>query len=504
MNLAVWIVRAGRAHGNLPALAVGARIVRTYAEAARRTAALAAGLRGRMGLGVGSRVAIFAKNSPEYVESMFAIWHAGLVAVPINNKLHASEVAYILENSGARLVFGSADLAATIADANKAGVPAIELGSRAFEALIGEETAPIHAAAPDEPAWLFYTSGTTGRPKGAMLSHRNLQAMTLGYFASVDRIRPGDAILHAAAMSHGSGAYMVPHVAMAATNVVPESGGFDPAEILRTIARWPGTSMFAAPTMVNRMVRHGAQIDPTNLKTLIYGGGPMYIEDARAALTRLGPRLVQIYGQGESPMTITCLDRETIDDRTHPRWLERLGSVGLPFPNVEVRVGDADDNPCAVGESGEVLVRGDSVMQGYWRNPDATAQTLRNGWLHTGDVGAFDEDGYLTLKDRSKDVIISGGANIYPREVEEVLLRHPKVEEVSVIGRRDPDWGEVVVAYFVGEATPAELDALCLEKIARFKRPKDYVRVDGLPKNNYGKILKTELRKLDAQRQAPA
>ena len=503
MNLAVWMARAGRAQGSLPALAVGARMVRNYAEAARRTAALAAGLRGQMGLAVGSRVAIFAKNSPQYVESLFAIWHAGLVAVPINSKLHASEVAHILENSETRLVFGSADLAATIADANKGGVPAIELGSRAFEALIGEETAPIHAAEPDDLAWLFYTSGTTGRPKGAMLSHRNLQAMTLGYFASVSRVRPGDAILHAAPMSHGSGLYVLPHVAMAAASVVPESGGFDPVEIFKTIAQWPGTSMFAAPTMVNRMVRHGAQIDPANLKTLIYGGAPMYIEDAQAALTRLGPRLVQIYGQGESPMTITCLDRETIDDRTHPRWLERLGSVGLPFPNVEVRVGDASDNPCPVGESGEVLVRGDPVMLGYWRNPEATAETLRNGWLHTGDVGAFDEHGYLTLKDRSKDVIISGGANIYPREVEEVLLHHPKVEEVSVIGRRDSDWGEVVVAYFVGEATPAELDALCLEKIARFKRPKDYVRIDGLPKNNYGKILKTELRTLDAKRQGP-
>ncbi len=199
-------------------------------------------------------------------------------------------------------------------------------------------------------------------------------------------------------------------------------------------------------------------------------------------------------------MTITCLDRETIGDEAHPRRLERLGSVGLPFPNVEVRIGDADD-PCPVGDSGEVLVRGHPVMLGYWRNPQATAETLRNGWLHTGDVGALDEDGYLTLKDRSKDLIISGGSNIYPREVEEVLLRHPKVEEVSVIGRRDEEWGEVVVAYVVGEAAPAELDALCLEKMARFKRPKDYVRVEALPKNNYGKILKTELRAWEAKRQ---
>jgi long-chain acyl-CoA synthetase len=504
MNLAAWMARAGRAYGSLPALAVGGRTVRTYAEAAGRTAALAAGLRRRLGLAAGDRVAIVAKNAPEYVEALFATWHAGLAAVPVNSKLHAGEVAYILEHSGSRLVFGSADLSATIAAANTQAASVIAFGSAAFEALIGEETAPIHAAAPDDLAWLFYTSGTTGKPKGAMLSHRNLQAMTLAYFASVGRVRPGDAILHAAPMSHGSGLYILPHVAMGAANVVPESGGFEPAEIFETIARWPGTSMFAAPTMVKRLVRHDSAVDLTNLKALIYGGGPMYVEDAQAALARLGPRLVQIYGQGESPMTITCLDREAIADKAHPRWLDRLGSVGRPFPNVEVRIGDAADDPCAVGASGEVLVRGDTVMRGYWRDPAATAEALRNGWLHTGDVGALDADEFLTLKDRSKDLIISGGANIYPREVEEVLLQHPKVEEVSVIGRRDAEWGEVVVAYIVGEATAAELDALCLEKMARFKRPKEYVRIDALPKNNYGKVLKTDLRLMDANRQGAA
>jgi long-chain acyl-CoA synthetase len=501
MNVALWMEQAGRTHGGRPALAVGGRVLRGYAETARRVAALAAGLSGRIGLAPGERVAVVAKNSPEYVEALFAIWHAGLAAVPVNAKLHAGEIAYILESSGGRLVFTSTDLEASVGEANKAGAPQITLGSKDYEALIGDERAPLHPAGPDDLAWLFYTSGTTGQPKGAMLSHRNLVAMSMAYFASVDLIRPGQSILHAAPMSHGSGIYILPHVAMAATNVVPESAGFDPAEIFATLANWPGTSMFAAPTMVNRLVRHPGDITPGNLKTLIYGGAPMYGEDAQAALERLGPRLVQIYGQGESPMTITCLGRETIADQTHPRWLERLGSAGLPYPNVEVRVGDADDRPCAVGESGEVLVRGDPVMLGYWQNPEATAETLRNGWLHTGDVGAFDAEGFLTLKDRSKDLIISGGSNIYPREVEEVLLQHPGVEEASVIGRRDSDWGEVVVAYVVGEATPAELDALCLEKIARFKRPKDYVRVEVLPKNNYGKILKTELRALDAARE---
>jgi long-chain acyl-CoA synthetase len=260
-------------------------------------------------------------------------------------------------------------------------------------------------------------------------------------------------------------------------------------------------SMFAAPTMVKRLLDFGGGADPVNLRTMIWGGAPMYVEDALKALDRFGPRLAQIYGQGESPMTITTLSRQDIADREHPRWLDRLGSAGKPYACLEVKVADGDDRALPVGETGEILCRGDVVMPGYWRNPEASAQTLRGGWLHTGDVGAFDAEGYLTLKDRSKDVIISGGSNIYPREVEEVLLKHSSVREVSVIGRPHAEWGEVVVAYVVGEARPGELDELCLSEIARFKRPKDYVFVDALPKNNYGKILKTDLRDLDSKRQ---
>jgi long-chain acyl-CoA synthetase len=226
----------------------------------------------------------------------------------------------------------------------------------------------------------------------------------------------------------------------------------------------------------------------------------MYVEDTIKALERFGPRLAQIYGQGESPMTITTLSRAEIADRDHPRWRERLASAGRPFACLEVMIADANDGAVPIGAAGEILCRGDSVMTGYWRNPDATAAALRGGWLHTGDIGAFDSDGYLFLKDRSKDMIISGGSNIYPREVEEVILMHPAVREAAVIGRPDREWGEVVVAFVVGEADREALDALCLAHIARFKRPKDYVFVDALPKNNYGKILKTELRQLDAQR----
>ncbi len=201
-------------------------------------------------------------------------------------------------------------------------------------------------------------------------------------------------------------------------------------------------------------------------------------------------------------MTITVLPRDEVADREHPRWRERLASVGRPFRCIDVMVATGDESPLPSGEAGEILCRGDTVMAGYWQNPAASAATLRGGYLHTGDVGAFDSAGYLTLKDRSKDLIISGGSNIYPREVEEVLLKHGRVREVSVIGRPDREWGEVVVAYVVGDAPAAELDALCLSAIARFKRPKDYVFVDTLPRNNYGKVLKTELRTIDSAQSA--
>lgn len=223
----------------------------------------------------------------------------------------------------------------------------------------------------------------------------------------------------------------------------------------------------------------------------------MYVEDIRRALDRFGPRLAQIFGQGESPMTGTVLSKEIIADSDHPRWLERIGSAGIANSLCEVRIGDADDNPLPPEEAGELLLRGNSIVKGYWQNPEATQATFRNGWLHTGDIGSVDEEGFFTIKDRSKDMIISGGSNIYPREVEEVLLTDARVKEVSIIGRPDPEWGEVVVAYVVGDVRASDLDRICLDRIARFKRPKEYVFVQELPKNNYGKILKTELRELD-------
>ena len=504
MNIANFLARAARAYPDSPAVSVGDKVWIRYGALMARVAAMAANFRDVLRLQPGDRVAMAMGNCPEYVELWYAAWTAGLATVPMNAKLHPKELEYILQNSGARVCFVTPDFAQSLATL-KPGLPAleriVEVGSAEYRKLQqGGRSMGIHETPPDDTAWLFYTSGTTGRPKGVMITHRNLMTTSLCFFATVDSIGRGDCIVHAAPMSHGSGHYNFAYVMAAANQVIPESGHFDPAEICSLFDAWRGVGMFAAPTMVHRLVAHVRGHAPAleGLKTIVYGGGPMYQQDIRNALDAMGPHFAQIYGQGESPMTITVLSKADINDHAHPRHEARLASVGIAQPAVEVRVADDDDKSLPAGEIGEILVRGESVMRGYWGNPEASAETLRNGWLHTGDVGSFDADGYLTLRDRSKDMIISGGSNIYPREVEEVLLKHPAVSEVSVVGRQHPDWGEEVVAFVVTRDSvriaEKELDALCLDHIARFKRPKSYLFVSELPKNNYGKVLKTVLR----------
>lgn len=503
MNMASWLARNGQANPALPAVGYGRRVVATYGELAERSARLAGGLAQRFGLQPGDRVVIAAKNEADYVTALYATWWAGAVAVPVNAKLHAQEIAFAIDDSGASVVLASRDIAEAIAVVAPQRMRyLVALSGQDWRNLLQSDPLALASQNDDDMAWLFYTSGTTGKPKGACLSHANLAAMSYAYLGEVDPTVVGDTTLHAAPMSHGAGLYMMAHILRGGVNVVPESGGFDAQEVFELAAHWQRMSLFAAPTMVKRMVAEADKADPAAFRTIIYGGGPMYVEDAIAALDAFGPRLAQIYGQGETPMTITVLDRKTIADRTRANWRAVLGCVGAPFGMVDVMVCDDEGNALPAGISGEILVRGPTVMRGYWQNETASAATLKDGWLHTGDIGTFGEDGYLTLKDRSKDVIISGGSNIYPREIEEVLLVHPDVTEVSVIGRPDPEWGEVVVAYVVGKAAVVELDNLCLDRIARFKRPKDYIFIDALPKNNYGKIVKTILRDMDVQRRA--
>lgn len=461
-----------------------------------RVLCLAGGLRERCR--AGDRVAIYSENRAEYVEVLFAVWAAGLVVVPINAKLHGKEAAWITEDAGAALVFVSYTL-----------VVGLELAAPAMAdrlvVLDGAAYRDLAASAPIEPlvvgpealAWLFYTSGTTGRSKGAMLTHRNLLAMTLAHLVDVESPDEHSSQLHAAPMSHGSGMCLLPSVARGSRQVIPASGAFDPEEFLDLCDCHPACGAFLAPTMVQRLrlAVESGRARPRHLYSIVYGGGPMYVEELKKSMIVLGPVFSQIYGQGEAPMTITCLDcaaHAGNDD-------EVLGSVGWPRSGVDVRVVDPDGRPLPPGEVGEIVCRGDVVMSGYWGNPAATREALRDGWLRTGDMGSFDQRGLLMLRDRSKDVVISGGSNIYPREVEEVLLTYPGVAQACVLGRPDEEWGETVVAFVVrapgASATASDLDAHCLANIARFKRPKEYHFVGELPTSGYGKVLKSELRK---------
>jgi len=504
MSLADLLWRAACAHPSRPAILQGTALHADHAQWACRSAVLAARLRDA-GLAPGERVLLFMRNHVRYLEAMWACWWAGLVGVPVNAKLHVREVEWIVANSGARVGFVTRD----VAPAPLAGLERqIDIESAEGDAWFApasdfRRVAPVPRELGDA-AWLFYTSGTTGRPKGVTLTHRNLMTMGLGYAVDVDPISPGDAMVYAAPMSHGAGIYAIPHLMAGARHVVPASGGVDPAELFELGRAVGPLSTFAAPTIVKRLVDHaefmgwGPDDGARSFKTIVYGGAPMYLADIQRALRVMGPRFVQIYGQGETPMVGTVLSRAALADTAHPRHLQRLASVGQAQTPVRVRVADAQGRPLPVGEIGEVLVKGDSVMAGYWCNEDATRQAIRDGWLFTGDVGCLDEDGFLTLKDRSKDLIISGGSNIYPREVEEALLTAPGVKEVSVVGAPDAEWGEVVVAFVVAQpgagVSADSLDAHCLAQIARFKRPKHYRFVPELPKNNYGKVLKTALR----------
>lgn len=511
MNPAEWLRRAAQVHPENPALFRGNTQVADYAGFAARAAAIAGALQAR-GIGPGDRVAIVMTNCTEYLEALYGIWWAGAAAVPVNAKLHAKETAWILDNAQTRLVLATPAIGAALAPLLPDCVQQmIVTDSTDWQALY--DAAPLPSPAPmtgDTMIWLFYTSGTTGRPKGVMITAGNMLAMVAGYHADLGTHTAADATLYAAPMSHGAGIYNFLFVLAAARHVVPVSGGFDPGEVLDLSAQTNRVTMFAAPTMVRRLTdtalaqgESGQGESGQGIDRIIYAGGPMYLADILQAGEVLGDRFAQIYGQGECPMAITVLPRAMVRDRAHPRWRDRLAGVGYQQSVSAVRIVDDTGTPRPTGEIGEITVRGPAVMAGYWRNPQATADTIRDGWLWTGDMGALDADGFLTLHDRSKDMIVSGGSNVYPREVEELLLTHPHVAEVAVVGRPHPDWGEEVVACIVPTPgttpDPAALDQLCRDNIARFKAPKTYLTLPALPKNNYGKVVKTTLRAQVAQ-----
>lgn len=493
MNVYSMLTDAIRRRGDETAIAYGERRL-SYRAFDGTCAALGQWLETK-GCARGDRVLLFLRNGFEFPALLMAVIRAGFVVVPTNAKLHPREVAWIAGDAEPRVIFTHREFVEDLKEALPQHMPVEVIAIESFrlpEPLV-EPGAPAETA-PDEPAWIFYTSGTTGKPKGATLSHRNLVASAVNCLADVFDFRQTDRVLHVAPLSHGSGLYLLPSLARGAENIIYDRAGFRPDEVFDAVAALSITAIaFVAPTMIVRFLEARPRDDIGSLRGVIYGGATIHLEHIRAAVDRFGPLFHQLYGQGEAPMTISYLpagDHLGADDGT-------LLSAGYVRAGVEVRIVDEQDRDVPPGEDGEICVRGDVVMSGYWRNPDATAKALRGGWLHTGDIGHFDEVGRLRVLDRRHDTIISGGTNIYPKEIEDVLAGHPAVREVIAFGLPDPEWGESVAVAIVrgdGALDEAGVLAFCRERLASFKKPKHVHFLDELPKSAYGKVLRRELR----------
>lgn len=508
MHLANLFRRTVHMHSSRAALATGQGAAITYGELDKRVNAIAHMLRTDYGLAPGDRVCIAMKNCAEYAQAMWACWVAQLCIVPVNSKLHPREIKYILEDSQSRVCLSRGEFLTELQQAaNDLPVAFVDVSAPAWQSAAQSgnalaDNSVLNGDCAQELAWLFYTSGTTGQPKGVMLSHENLSAMALNFHADMLAIDSNDVLIHVAPMSHGGGLYGIAYLMKGGLQVVSESGGFDEGELAALLQHYERSSLFAAPTIVNRMVKHvvSKRSDLSGLRCFLVGGAPFYAEDIKRAVATFGARVAQMYGQGESPMTISAIRAEMLAEAVAENDSTVLDSVGYPQTSIDIRIEDSEGKSLSPGALGEIVVYGPTVMRGYWNNPDATRKTLAAGGLRTGDVGYLDERGLLHLKDRSKDVIISGGTNIYPREVEDALLTHSAVKEVAVVGVKDVEWGEAVTAVVVltEQVSVSELDDTCVNVIARFKRPKHYIFVEELPKNPTGKVLKNELRQIAA------
>ncbi len=508
MNVGTLFTKSARSFPDRMAIAYGDYEL-SYQQANERINKLANALRG-LGIQKGSNLAILLHNCPEFLETLYACFKAGLGSVPINFRLHPKECSFIIDNSEAVAVVLGEDFRDSLY-ALRNEMPRIKHyicitdpleGMIHYEALLKNQPTSFtdEEVERDHLAWLFYTSGTTGRPKGAMLTHHNLLVMTMNFFADMSPLGPDDVVLHAAPLSHGSGLYGIPNVAKAAANVILKSKTFDPKVVFETIQRRKVTNMFMAPAMIKRLITSPEidNYDLRSLKCINYGGAPIYEEDLKAAVRKLGQVFVQLFGQAEAPMTISYLRKEEHLLEGTAEQMKHLTSAGFPRTDVEIKIVDPNDKELPPGKMGEIVVRGEVVMKGYWKDLEATAETLRGGWLHTGDLGIMDEKSYVYILDRAKDMIISGGENIYSREIEDVILKHPAVFEVAVIGVPDEKWGEsikAIVALKQGQKV-AEEDIInfCKEHLASYKKPKSVEFIDAIPKNPYGKVLKRALR----------
>jgi long-chain acyl-CoA synthetase len=492
LNLASLLTNAARWFPDRPAVTWGTETI-TYGELDKQVAALDGWLRSH-DVGQDTRVAVFMNNRPEFLMAMFGTWRCGAALVPCNARLTAEELSFLVSDSGAAVVITDETHAGTARAA--AGDAIVCVAGPELRAILNGERTP--AVAPeavdvrsDDLAWLFYTSGTTGQPKGAMLSHGTLAFVTVSWLADLTPLNENDVTLHAAPLTHGAGFHALAATARAAHQVIPDSPSFDPLRIFDLIRAYGVTNTWMVPTQIV-MLTEAAPSDPDlpSLQYVLYGGAPMTPAATERALRRFGPIFVQLYAQGETPMTATVLRRE--DHRP-----ELFGSAGRARPGMDVAIQDVDGRTLAPGAVGEVVVRGAAIMSGYWGRAEATAEALRDGWLHTGDLGRLTDDGVLFLLDRSKDLIISGGSNVYAVEVEQVLSAHPGVGDVAVIGVPDDLWGEIVVAVVVpadGDLDTDVLEKYCRASLAGYKIPRRWLQVESLPRNAYGKVVKRDLR----------
>jgi fatty-acyl-CoA synthase len=506
MNLAHFVTQNARRHADLPGFIWGDKTW-NWRDIDAQVSALAAALAKR-GIAKGDRILVHSKNGDEMFFSMFAAFRLGAVWVPTNFRLMPDEVAYLASASGAKAFLCHGDFPE---HAVAVSGPALEFTWRIGDGPFGEtsltEAIKANAGAAvanvavdyDDPCWFFFTSGTTGRSKAAVLTHGQMAFVVNNHLADLTPdTTERDASLVVAPLSHGAGIHQLMQTARGVPTILLPSEKFDIAEAFRLIERYKVSNMFTVPTILKMMAEHPAadKFDHSSLRYVIYAGAPMYREDQKAALKKLGGVLVQYFGLGEVTGNITVLPRELHDPEDGPH--ARIGSCGFERTAMQVSIQGDDGRELKPFETGEICVIGPAVFAGYYDNPEANAKAFRDGWFRTGDLGHMDEQGFVYITGRASDMYISGGSNIYPREVEEKILTHPGIGEVAVLGVPDPMWGEIGIAVCVpregAEVTEAEMAGFLSPKVPRYKMPKRFFFWDELPKSGYGKIPKRLIR----------
>ena len=506
MNLAHMLTQNARRHGDRIGFVWGDKSW-TWREIDSAVSALAAALAAR-GIGKGDRILVHSKNCEEMFWSMFSAFRLGAVWVPTNFRLMPDEVAYLASASAAKAFLCHGDFPD---HAKVVSGPAFVWGigeegtfgeRRVSEAIAAHAGAAVENAAVehDDPCWFFFTSGTTGRSKAAVLTHGQMAFVVTNHLADLTpATTERDASLVVAPLSHGAGVHQLMQAARGVKTVLLPTEKFDIAEAFRLIETHRISNLFTVPTILKMMVEHPAvdKFDHSSLRYVIYAGAPMYREDQKAALKKLGKVLVQYFGLGEVTGNITVLPTELHEEEDGPS--ARIGTCGYERTGMQVQIQGDDGRELKPFETGEICVIGPAVFAGYYDNPEANAKAFRDGWFRTGDLGHVDEEGFVYITGRASDMYISGGSNIYPREVEEKILTHPAIGEVAVLGVPDPVWGEVGVAVCVaregaGPVTEADMAGFLAPTVPRYKMPKRFFFWEALPKSGYGKIPKRLVR----------